>query len=122
MGRVVGGDSVHRAVGDAGKQGGQVAGASERWIHFGVRAVAENGIVGEREVMRRDFTRGVYAPALGIAHQCDRPRGREVRGVEMPAGRFRQLQVARQTNFLRFCGDAFDAEPTRNRAVVEHAA
>ena len=54
MRRVVGGDGVHAAVGQAFDERGAIFARSERRIHFVMRIVADV-FVNEREMMRRNF-------------------------------------------------------------------
>ncbi len=71
MWRVVGGDCVDAAVGKALHQRIAVFARSERRIHFVVGVVADV-LVGEREMMRRDFAGDAQALLLCKSHVFER--------------------------------------------------
>ena len=66
-GRVVGGDGVDRPVGEARPQRVPVLRRAQRRVHLEVRVVADEGLVGERQVVRRDVGRGPNARGLAPA-------------------------------------------------------
>ena len=79
--RVIGGDGVDRAVGQAGLDRGDVGGGAQRRVDLEHGVVAGEQLVGEREVVRRRLGRDRQAVGLGGADQLDAARGREVQEV-----------------------------------------
>src|SRR5271170_6533904 len=90
---VIGGDGVHAAVGEPGDQGVAIGARSKWWIHFVVRVVADV-LVGEREVMRRDFASNAQLRFFREAHIFERAECGHVSDVQASSGEERDFNVA----------------------------
>ena len=111
VGRVVGGDGVDGAVGEAVPDGGDVTVGAQGRVHLehGVEARALG--VGEREVMGRGLARDRQPAGLGRAHEVDGLRRAHVEEVHARAGQRAELDVARHDDGLRGRRPSGDAEP-----------
>ena len=99
-GRVIRGDRVDRAVGQALPERVPVRRRPERRIHLPVRVVGAEILVDEDEVMRRDLGRDAEPVGLRPSHQVHRPRRRQVADVEPAAGESSHLDVAEDDRVL----------------------
>ena len=122
--RVVGGDHVDAAVGDAREHRVAVRGFAQRRVHLEVGVVLRRPVerlVGEREMVRRDLARDVHAALLAGAHGAQRLARAHVRDVDMAAGQLRQRDVALDHQRFGHAGNPAQAERRGVVALVRDA-
>ena len=95
MGRVIGGDSVHRAVGQSHEQCFAIRCGAQRGIHFEVGVILADIFVDQREVMWSDFAGDARTAALTATDRLQRVGGREMSDVQPRSGELLgQLHIA----------------------------
>ncbi len=117
---MVGGDDAHDAVANRRQQGLPIGLGPQRRVHLRVRAVLPDGLMRQRQVVRR----GLRGRPLGPVPQQLNAGGRgEVRDVQRrPAGPLPRLAPLLQRPHLRLRMLAGHAKLTRQRTVVHHPA
>ena len=113
--RVVGGDDVDRAVGQALADRLDVALRAQRRVDLEHRVVAAGQLVGEDQVVRRDLGGHVDPAGLGPADDLDRAGRRQVADVQPRADVLGEQHVARDDRLLRDRGPARPGRARRRR-------
>jgi hypothetical protein len=80
--------------------------------------VAGHDLVGERQVVRRRLRRHPRAALPRPPHQVDSAGGARVRHVQVRAGQFGELHVARHDHLLRLGRHPRETEHARVVALV----
>ena len=92
---------------------------AERRVDAEVRVVAGQGVVEDRQVVRRDVGRDALpGPGLRVPHQVHRARRREVGEVQTTAGEPGERQVAGHDDLFRFRRDTREAQQGRGVTFV----
>src|SRR5881398_294333 len=86
-----------------------------------MRVVALAGVVGEGEVVGRDFRRHPDTLLLGTADQLDRAARRHMTQVDVTPGEPGEQDVTPHHDLLRRSRNALQPEAGRNEAFVHHA-
>ena len=121
VGRMVGRDHVHRAVGDRRDRGLPILFAPQRRVHLRERAILEERLVVEREIVRGGLAGDRQAFRLRAADRVETDRRAHMLEVHVHAGFAHQVDVAlhnRQFGVLRNAGHT---ECARHRPLVDGA-
>src|SRR5205807_7641712 len=119
---MVGGDSVHSAIGERDHDGFAVGRRAQRRIHFAVRVVFADIFVEQGEVMRRNFAGHTGLGALAATHGLERVRGGNVRHVQTRVpDLLRKRDVTVDNESFRGCRHATQTETEAGGAGVHGA-
>ena len=116
--RVIGRDAIDRAVGERRAERIDVFTFAQRRVHFARGVVAEDRIVREHEVMRRDLGRRADAARFGLAEEAHRAERRHVRDVITRPRVLGEEQIARHDDVFGDARPATKPEPRRDPALV----
>jgi len=119
---VIRGNDIEGAVAQRGDERLAVRLGSQRRIHFEIRVVLREQIVGEGEVMGRGLGGDPGAAGLGPADDIDGEFRRNVLQVNVGARVFRKDHVARHESSLRRRWASRGAQARRDDALVHHRA
>ena len=100
--RVVGGDRIDRAVGQAAPKRVPILARAQRRVHLEVRVVRQEVVVGEDQVVGRDLGGDRQTLGLGRPHELDGAGARQVAQVEPAAGEPGDREVAGDDHLLGF--------------------
>ncbi len=120
--RVIAGDAVDDAVGEAGCDGAPVRFPTQRRRQLGEGAVIADLVLVQREIGRSGIAGDAQPFLLGLADRFDRGGGRDVRGVIARAGPAHQMQVALDHHHFGIGRDARNAETGGQLAIVHRPA
>ena len=119
VGRMVGGDGVHRAVGERSQDSFKIGGRAQRGIHLVIAVIVTHIVVGQREMMRRHFEGDARFGALATAHTLQGVRGGKMRDVQAGVGNLhRELHVTLDDRGFGSRSHAAQSETEGTRARV----
>ena len=76
----------------------------ERWIHLGVGIVALHCVIGEKEVMRRGFSRHPHTTSLGLADKLHPHPGGDMLKMDASPGQLRDQKIPGDMDVFRSVG------------------
>jgi hypothetical protein len=119
---VIGGDGVHRAVGERGQNGFAVGDRAQRRIHLVIAVVVAHVFIGQREMVRRNLERDARFGALAAAHTLQRVGRGKMGDVQAGIGNVhRELHVTLDDRRFGSRRHAAQSETERTRARVHGA-
>ena len=122
MRRMIGGQQVNRAVRDGRDGGLAIRFRAQRRVHLGQRAVLEQRLIAQCQIMRRGFASDRQSFSLGLTNSFKRNRGAHMLEVHVDTGAAGRFDVAshdlefgvfRNAGYAKFAGNRSLVDGTR---------